>query len=708
DYQARVAWTRPPEGQPFTGLDLLTGTSGSRLAVDANGRPYVVIRVSSGRSGYIDTRYDLPASATQVAPGASSTVEFSCQASGLLLGLAWQGESQLFVRSSVVSGKLDVVPVASRPWVTEVVYARTAYSTQVPGGAPVSGVSFTGLDAGGFTTTSGGTVSFTVAVPTDFPYPVLEIRTVGSGSPVLHIPVSAAPPPPGTPPPPPPPGQVSAALSAQLQGIALDVVYDNRAATAQEQAEIARHAAKKAASAPEKAVPPAFGGGLAHQSSAGLNFLAAAQQLNGIVTEIQEQAARMNTVNVTDATGAQLYQYSVGVGVSDLLRHFGLSSGLQQAHDFYQPLTEALKQAHADALTALVRSLQGTASWTHMQITSRQLGGHPLMGSVDKIATQLTDEGLMDYVKAMARYAYQFQQTPDAAALVTFAHLDGILKVPLNQWAQNGGATKKTVVAAAGFVVYSLQAAAMVSSAAVDQGAAKRLAGQMTGTIISAWLGSQQAQDDLEQMVPVWNWLIQSEGAGDFIESGDYYGAGKQAAEDLVTVIGDLTIVFPVVKGAALAIKASGGVINVTVVQGLRKTAATVFERDGFTQAGAVVLDDLTAGSQFWKTSEFQGKRVYQRDDLIDPHLRDVRGRTNLERMKIGYAPKGPDGNSINLHHTIQSDAGPLAELTETFHRENSKIIHINPNTIPSGINREAFDLFRRDYWKNRAKDFEP
>lgn len=32
----------------------------------------------------------------------------------------------------------------------------------------------------------------------------------------------------------------------------------------------------------------------------------------------------------------------------------------------------------------------------------------------------------------------------------------------------------------------------------------------------------------------------------------------------------------------------------------------------------------------------------------------------------------------------------------------------LNPNTIPSGIDRAAFDVFRRNYWINRANDFLP
>jgi hypothetical protein len=64
------------------------------------------------------------------------------------------------------------------------------------------------------------------------------------------------------------------------------------------------------------------------------------------------------------------------------------------------------------------------------------------------------------------------------------------------------------------------------------------------------------------------------------------------------------------------------------------------------------------------------------------------------------------DGARIQLHHMLQTMDGPIAEVTQTFQRSYSSIIHINPNTIGSGINRAAFGAWRAAYWINRAKDF--
>ena len=74
--------------------------------------------------------------------------------------------------------------------------------------------------------------------------------------------------------------------------------------------------------------------------------------------------------------------------------------------------------------------------------------------------------------------------------------------------------------------------------------------------------------------------------------------------------------------------------------------------------------------------------------------------------MEAGSAPIGPDGKSVNLHHLTQTENSAIAELTQTFHQQNTKIIHINPNTIPSGININAFNSWKKQYWKNRANDF--
>ncbi|MFK8400298.1 hemagglutinin repeat-containing protein [Pseudomonas sp. BGr12] len=134
--------------------------------------------------------------------------------------------------------------------------------------------------------------------------------------------------------------------------------------------------------------------------------------------------------------------------------------------------------------------------------------------------------------------------------------------------------------------------------------------------------------------------------------------------------------------------------------------------------AGAAATDASSVFSQqrsFWSKEpvQFNGNKVYQRDDLFDPSLmsswRDggkVVSGTNIERMASGRAPIGVDGKSVNLHHTTQTQTGPIAEMTQTFHQQNSSVIHINPNTIPSGIDRAAFDKWKAQYWEQRAAGY--
>ena len=60
---------------------------------------------------------------------------------------------------------------------------------------------------------------------------------------------------------------------------------------------------------------------------------------------------------------------------------------------------------------------------------------------------------------------------------------------------------------------------------------------------------------------------------------------------------------------------------------------------------------------------------VYQREDIIKPHLKGAHERINLEGMKEGLASLGPDGKSVNLHHTTKRNRSLIAEVTQTYHK---------------------------------------
>ncbi len=48
-----------------------------------------------------------------------------------------------------------------------------------------------------------------------------------------------------------------------------------------------------------------------------------------------------------------------------------------------------------------------------------------------------------------------------------------------------------------------------------------------------------------------------------------------------------------------------------------------------------------------------------------------------------------------------------MIELTQTLHQSYSRVLHINPPSTTSGIDRATFDVWRRSYWITRARDFE-
>ena len=138
------------------------------------------------------------------------------------------------------------------------------------------------------------------------------------------------------------------------------------------------------------------------------------------------------------------------------------------------------------------------------------------------------------------------------------------------------------------------------------------------------------------------------------------------------------------------------------------------------TEQGVLVHNDcgtttsVSTGYEYWKKSvEFEGNKVYQRNDLFDPNQvsswkvgkKTITG-TNIERMAAGHAPIGYDGKSINLHHLLQTPDGPIVEVSNSFHKNYFSIIHMNTGTSPSLIDRNEFNKWARNYWMNRALDF--
>lgn len=78
--------------------------------------------------------------------------------------------------------------------------------------------------------------------------------------------------------------------------------------------------------------------------------------------------------------------------------------------------------------------------------------------------------------------------------------------------------------------------------------------------------------------------------------------------------------------------------------------------------------------------------------------------KTNLDLIKDGKAPYGPDGERINLHHIGQKADSPLAELTNTEHKSYDAILH--EKTKESEIERSVFRKEREAYWRHRYDEF--
>jgi len=103
-------------------------------------------------------------------------------------------------------------------------------------------------------------------------------------------------------------------------------------------------------------------------------------------------------------------------------------------------------------------------------------------------------------------------------------------------------------------------------------------------------------------------------------------------------------------------------------------------------------------------------RRVYQRNDIDFDYMDGDRGETNLQRMLKGNATIGRDGKPIELHHILQKEVGPMAEIHETTHNEYKKVLHGLRGKGESFRNDEVLDKqyknFKKAYWKWRAVQY--
>ncbi|WP_172731733.1 RHS repeat-associated core domain-containing protein [Pluralibacter gergoviae] len=101
-------------------------------------------------------------------------------------------------------------------------------------------------------------------------------------------------------------------------------------------------------------------------------------------------------------------------------------------------------------------------------------------------------------------------------------------------------------------------------------------------------------------------------------------------------------------------------------------------------------LSACSTGSGKYQAKNVLGRKVYKNTLDINPGApKDVHpsvhpsikskvneGWTNLDLMKSGYAPIGPDGKQMNLHHILGKEPGPMVELVSSTHKQYHKQLH--------------------------------
>ena len=99
------------------------------------------------------------------------------------------------------------------------------------------------------------------------------------------------------------------------------------------------------------------------------------------------------------------------------------------------------------------------------------------------------------------------------------------------------------------------------------------------------------------------------------------------------------------------------------------------------------------------KPTMINGRSALIRD--IDPKQVDEMGRTNLERMQQGLAPRDPSGMSYELHHVGQKADGTLSILTGKEH--DNPVLHGFLERSEAHAPGNNWDAERQAFWKALA-----
>jgi hypothetical protein len=69
------------------------------------------------------------------------------------------------------------------------------------------------------------------------------------------------------------------------------------------------------------------------------------------------------------------------------------------------------------------------------------------------------------------------------------------------------------------------------------------------------------------------------------------------------------------------------------------------------------------------------GGRTVYKNTKIDSSLTDKHGLSNLDRMKKGLSPVDEYGKPFHIHHVIQDEPGPVAEVNQAVHQRFYKAL---------------------------------
>lgn len=153
--------------------------------------------------------------------------------------------------------------------------------------------------------------------------------------------------------------------------------------------------------------------------------------------------------------------------------------------------------------------------------------------------------------------------------------------------------------------------------------------------------------------------------------------------------------------GEAIALK--GATLN-----GLTMNEAAIIQKES--KYPLDVIKGLKSMDQYeiFKKAGLTAEQVAGKTALvrfnIDLNLHDEFGRTNLERMTKGLAPLDATGQSFELHHIGQTMDSTLAILTKAEHMQEGNNLILHALGGETQIDRAAFDIIRRDFWKDLAR----